>query len=83
MRTISAIDAKHRFDQLLDAAQRELVTVTKKGRPTAVMLSIERYERMRGAARRRLIETIDQMHQEAAAKGLSEDEFDQLLQNDG
>ena len=80
---ISAINAKNRFGQLLDAAQREPVTVTKKGRPAAVMLSVEDYERMRGAARQRLFDTIDQMHQEAAANGLSENKLDQLLQNDG
>ncbi len=82
MRTISAIDAKNHFGQLLDAAQREPITVTKKGRPAAVVLSVEDYERMRGAARQRLLDTIDQMHQEAAAKGLSEGRLEQLLQNE-
>jgi prevent-host-death family protein len=48
MRTVSSIDAKNRLGQLLDAAQRAPVTVTKKGRPTAVVMSIEDYERMRG-----------------------------------
>jgi prevent-host-death family protein len=79
MRTISAIDAKNRFGQLLDAAQREPVTVTKKGRPAAVMLSVEDYERIRGTARRRLLGTIEQTQQDAAAVGLTEDVLDQLL----
>lgn len=83
MRTMSAIDAKNRFGRLLDAVQREPVTVTKNSRPTAVMLSIQNYERMQGAARQRLLDTIDQMHQEAATKGLSEGKLDQLFQNDG
>jgi prevent-host-death family protein len=83
MKTISAIEAKNRFGQLLDAAQREPVTVTKKGRPAAVMLSIEDYERMRGAARHRLLETIDLMHGEAADKGLTEATLDRLLDNGG
>ena len=78
MRRISDIDAKNRFGQLLDAVRRQPVTVTKKGRPAAVMLTIQDYERMQGAARQRLLDTIDQMHQEAAAKGLSEGEMDQL-----
>lgn len=42
-----------------------------------------RFGRMQGAARQRLLDTIDQMHQEAAAKGLSEGKLDQLSQNDG
>ncbi len=79
MRTISAIDAKNRFGQLLDAAQREPVTVTKKGRPAAVMLSVEDYERIRGAARRRLLGTIEQTQQDAVAAGMTEDVLDQLL----
>ncbi len=79
MKSVSAIDAKNRFGQLLDAAQREPVTVTKKGRPAAVVLSVEDYERIRGAARRRLLATIDKAQEEAAAKGLTEEELEQLL----
>ena len=41
MRTISSVDAKNRFGQLLDAAQRAPVAVTKKGRPAAVVMSVE------------------------------------------
>jgi prevent-host-death family protein len=47
-RTISSIDAKNRFGQHLAAAQRAPVTVTKNGRPAAVVMSVEDYERMRG-----------------------------------
>ncbi|MGH1482967.1 MAG: type II toxin-antitoxin system Phd/YefM family antitoxin [Geminicoccales bacterium] len=82
MRTISAIDAKNRFGQLLDAAQREPVTVTKKGRPVAVMLSVEDYERIRGAARRRLLASIEQTQEEAAAAGMTEEVLDQLLNDE-
>jgi antitoxin Phd len=41
MRTVSSLDAKNRFGQSLDAAQRAPVTVIKKGRPAAVVMSIE------------------------------------------
>ena len=44
--------------QLLDAAQRAPVTVTKKARPAAVVMSIEDYAHMRGAAWKRLFETM-------------------------
>ncbi len=79
MRTVSAIDAKNRFGQLLEAAQREPVTVTKQGRPAAVVLSVEDYERMRGAANARLLESVRRMQEEAAAAGLTEDVLDELL----
>ncbi|MDJ0872279.1 MAG: type II toxin-antitoxin system Phd/YefM family antitoxin [Gammaproteobacteria bacterium] len=79
MRTVSAIDAKNRFGQLLEAAQREPVTVTKQGRPAAVVLSVEDYERMRGAANARLLDSVRRMQEEAAAAGLTEEALDELL----
>lgn len=83
MKTVSAVDAKNRFGQLLEAARREPVTVTKKGRPAAVMLSIEDYERMRGGARASLLEPVRRMPQEAAERGLTEEVLDELLADDG
>jgi antitoxin Phd len=66
MRTISAIATKARFGQLLDAAERAPVTVTRKGRPAAVVMSVEDYERLRGAAWQRLSETLSIGRQAAA-----------------
>ncbi|MEN0651827.1 MULTISPECIES: type II toxin-antitoxin system Phd/YefM family antitoxin [Hyphobacterium] len=43
MRTFSAADAKNRFGELLDAAQREPVRIEKHGRATAVMVSEAEY----------------------------------------
>ncbi len=79
MRTVSAIDAKNRFGQLLEAAQREPVTVTKQGRPAAVVLSVEDYERMRGAANARLLDSVRRLQEEAADAGLTEEVLDELL----
>ena len=46
------------------------------------MLSVEDYERIRGAARRRLFATIEQTQKEAAAAGMTEDVLDQLLNDE-
>ena len=46
MKTFAASEAKNGFGRLLDTAQREPVTIEKKGRPVAVVLSIEDYERL-------------------------------------
>lgn len=46
MRSMSAKEAKDGFGALLDAAQREPVTITKKGRAVAVVLSREDFERL-------------------------------------
>ncbi len=40
-----AAEAKTHFGALLDQAQREPVTIAKKGRPVAVVMSMEEYER--------------------------------------
>ncbi len=46
MKSMTATKAKYEFGRLLDAAQREPVTIEKNGRPVAVMLCLEEYERL-------------------------------------
>jgi prevent-host-death family protein len=46
LKTFAAKEAKDRFGRLLDTAQREPVTIEKKGRPIAVLLSVEEYARL-------------------------------------
>jgi len=41
MRTVSSVEAQNRFGELLDNAQREPVTITRRGRPVAFVLSPE------------------------------------------
>lgn len=79
MREIAAREAKNRFGRLLDAAQRTPVCVTKKGRPIGVMMSMEQYQRLRGAAWERLTATMDRLGVEAAANGLTDAELEALL----
>jgi prevent-host-death family protein len=43
VRTVSALEAKTRFGELLDTAQREPVTIEKHGRAVAVVLSAQDY----------------------------------------
>ena len=46
MKTLGASEAKNRFSELLDVAQKEPVQITEKGRNVAVVLSIEEFERL-------------------------------------
>jgi prevent-host-death family protein len=46
MKSMTAADAKRGFGALLDAAQREPVTITKNGREVAVLVSREDFERL-------------------------------------
>ncbi|MXY23258.1 MAG: type II toxin-antitoxin system Phd/YefM family antitoxin [Acidobacteria bacterium] len=82
MKEIAAREAKNRFGQLLDAAQSAPVRLTKKGRPVGVVMSMEQYERLRGAAWARLTETMDRLGAEATARGLTEARLDALLSDD-
>jgi len=43
-KVVPAAEAKSHFGALLEHAQREPVTIAKKGRPVAVLMSIEEFE---------------------------------------
>ena len=79
MREITVREARNRFGQLLDAAQRSPVRVTKKGRAVTVMLSMQLYDQLRGSAWERLTSTMDAMGEEASARGLTDAKLDALL----
>ena len=44
MRTMSSAEAQNNFGALLDSAQREPVTITRRGRPVAFLLSPQEYD---------------------------------------
>ena len=46
MITITSKDAQNKFGQLIDAAQREPVVITRRDRRVAVVVSSERYEEL-------------------------------------
>ena len=48
MKVMSAGKAKNGFGLLIDTARAEPVTIEKHGRPVAVVLSVEEYERLKG-----------------------------------
>ena len=79
MKEITAREAKNRFGQLLDSAQRSPVSVTKNGRAVTVMLSIQLFDQLRGSAWERLTSTMDAMGEEASARGLTDARLDALL----
>lgn len=44
MRTMSSVEAQNNFGTLIDTAQREPVTITRRGRPVAFLLSPQEYD---------------------------------------
>ncbi len=79
MKQIAAREAKNRFGVLLDAVQSAPVRVTKKGRAVSVMMSIQHYERLRGAAWENLTKTMDTLGKQATVNGLTEAGLEKLL----
>jgi antitoxin Phd len=44
MKILAAAEAKNHFGHLIDMAQSDMVTIEKKGRPVAVLMSIESFK---------------------------------------
>ena len=44
MKTMSSAEAQNNFGVLLDTAQREPVTITRRGRPVALLMSPQEYD---------------------------------------
>ena len=43
MLTLTSVEAQNRFGQLIDTAQREPITVTRRGRPVLMLLAVQDY----------------------------------------
>jgi prevent-host-death family protein len=64
MREAAATDVKNKFGQMLETAMTEPITIEKKGRSVAVMMSITEYQR--------LIEIEDRYWGEKARKAVQD-----------
>jgi prevent-host-death family protein len=47
MKTMTSVEAQNHFGLLLDSAQREPITITRRGRPVAYLFSPQEYEALR------------------------------------
>ncbi|MEE4295589.1 MAG: type II toxin-antitoxin system Phd/YefM family antitoxin [Wenzhouxiangella sp.] len=79
MKSFTALEAKNRLGQVIDAAQREPVTITRQGRPSVVMVSAEEYQRRQNRAWRNLLAVMEETGQYASEQGLTEEALDVLL----
>ncbi|MFT4103791.1 MAG: type II toxin-antitoxin system Phd/YefM family antitoxin [Burkholderiaceae bacterium] len=82
MRSFTANEAKTRFGEFLDRAQRGPARVTRHDRVVGVMVSAEDYEAMRVFYADRLRRTMDETADVAAKAGLTGDMLDELLADD-
>ena len=79
MQTFTANEAKTRFGEFLDRAQREPVGVLKHDRMVGVMVSVQDFEAMRAFYADRLQHRLDAAAQSAAQAGLTPDVLRDLL----
>ena len=79
MKQLAARDAKNHFGQLLDASQRAPVLLTRNGRAVSVVMSVEQFQRLRGAAWERLAQTMDALGEEASTSGMTATDLKALL----
>ncbi len=79
MRYVSASDAKQRLAALLDAVQREPVTIRRQNREVAVVISPADYQRLRGTNIDEFQRFCDRVSADARSRGLTEEKLDKLL----
>ena len=79
MRYISATDAKQRLAAVLDAAQREPVTIRRQNRDVAVLLSQQEYDRLRALNIEEFQRFCDRIGERAAAQGMTEEKLTEIL----
>ena len=79
MRYNAASDTDPELATLLDAAQAEPVFIERDQQEVAVLISAREYDRLSGNATREFLDFCDKMADEAAAKGLTEDKLQEIL----
>ena len=82
MKHVSSTEAKQRFAAILDAAQHEPVSIKRRNREVAVILSTREYERLRGLNIQEFENFCDVMAERARERGLTEQTLDALLADD-
>lgn len=86
MKIMTSVEARNRFSELLVTAQREPVTITRRGRTVAVVLSVEDMEELIDARSKRLraIVAFEEYFSRIASKlkpatGPAEEDMNKLL----
>ena len=79
MKSMTAVEAQNKFGQLIEAAQRRPIAITKHGRATVVVMSMEDYERSRSRAWDKVIESARRSSEYAKQRGLTQSKLDKLL----
>ena len=79
MRYVSASEAKQRLAALLDAAQREPVTIRRRNRDVAVVVSSADYQRLTRSNLKEFQRFCDRISETAQARGMTKETLDKVL----
>ena len=79
MKSVPATEAKNRLGAILDEAQREPIVIRRQDRDIAVVMSMADYERLTSGNIRAFLELRNEVAEQAAAAGLTEDRLASLL----
>ena len=79
MRYVSASEAKQGLAALLDAAQREPVTIRRRNRDVAVVISPTDYRRLTSINVEAFRRLCDRISTAAKARGMTEEKLDGML----
>lgn len=82
MKSMTANEAKTRFGEFIDSAQREPVRVLRHDRVVGVMVNPRDYETMRQWYADRLMKTMDAVADNASSLGLTEAGIEDLLRDE-
>ncbi len=82
MISMTANEAKTRFGEFIDSAQREPVRVLRHDRVVGVMVNPRDYETMRLWYADRLMKTMDAVSDKASSLGLTEEGIEDLLRDE-
>lgn len=82
MKTVAATEAKNRLGAILDDAQREPVVIRRQDRDIAVVISVAEYERLRAGNIQAFLDLRNEIANEAARKGLTDDRLELLTDDD-
>ena len=85
MKAVTANEAKTRFGDMLMSVQRAPVQISKNGKPVAVMVSVEDYEKMDGLKMQMLKDRVQRAKAEieAGTTTVGDPFFDELLAETG
>jgi prevent-host-death family protein len=81
MRYVSATAAEQAFAEVLNAAQREPVTIRRQERDVAVVLSVAEYEKLTRLNVEEFQRFCDLVGERAAERGLTEEKLADLLRD--